>query len=193
MEMNSTFDIVNSQLIYTYDGVEIFIKTLQNCFDDRVYLCFTRRKPKAEADDRSGYPSTDYNFFFPLEVGRKFLEELPATIDFVKHQLTKEVKSASEGYFTKICERLLATDNNIEYYIGIKQSNQYGSYQIYLSHPNPNSPTDKVVDFSLTLRGANAAKYYLPHILIAAENFLNSRNPTEPKTIPLERATTDAV
>ena len=191
--MNSTFDIVNSQLIYTYDGVEIFNKTLQNCFDGRVYLCFTRRKPKAGADDRSGYPSTDYNFFFLLEVGRKFLEELPATIDFVKQQLTKEVKSAFEEYFTKICERLLTTDNNIEYYIGIKQSNQYGSYQIYLSRPNPNIHPNKVFDFSFTLRGAYAAKYYLPHIIIAADNLCISRNPTEPKTIPLERATTDAV
>ena len=145
MEMNSTFDIVNSQLIYKYDGVEIFIKTLRNCFDNKVYLCFTRRKPKAGADDRSGYPSTEYNFYFPVDVGRKFLEELPATIDFIQHQLTKEVKSPSEGYFTNICERLLTTDNNIEYYIGIKQSNQYGSYQIYLSRHNLDFHPVKVI------------------------------------------------
>jgi hypothetical protein len=148
------YEDVNSQLIYKCEGVEIFIKICKGVLDNEVYLCFTRRKPKAGADDGSGWPSSEYNFYLPRDVGRKFLEELPATIDFIQHLLTKEIKSPSEGYFTTICERLLTTDNNKEYYIGIKQSNQYGSYQIYLSRHDLDYHPFKVFDFSFTMGGA---------------------------------------
>jgi len=79
-------------LFNKYEGTEIFSKICKGVLDNEVYLCFTRRKPKAGAMmDRLA--SSEYNFYFPRDVGRKFLEELPATIDFIQHLLTKEIKS----------------------------------------------------------------------------------------------------
>ena len=143
-------------------------------------------------DRKSRYRNTISSV--PREVARKFLEELPATIDFIQHQLTKEVKNPSEGYFTTICERLLSSSENREYYIGIKQSNQYGSYQIYLSRHNLYVQPTKVTDFSFTMSAARAlVSTSSANLLIAADALQESRIATEPKTIPLERATTDTV
>ena len=146
-------EVVASQLIYKFECLEIILSICKSLINNTVFLCFTRRNFKSKAvyrDDGSEWPSSEYNFFLPRDVGRKLLEELPATIDFIKHVLTKEVKNPSVGYFTTICERLLASSEHREYYIGIKQSNQFGSYQIYISRHNLDVQPTKVTDFSLT-------------------------------------------
>ena len=155
--------VIASQLIYKFERLEIYLKTCESLVNNSVFLCLTRRKIKS--DDLCGWPSSEYSFFFPREVGCKLLEELPATIDFIQHVLTKEVKSPSEGHFTTICERLLTSNEKKEYYLGVKQSNLYGSYQVYLSRHNHYVQPTKVSDFSLTVPAARAILSYLPHIL----------------------------
>ena len=129
--------VVSSQLIYKVEFFEIFISICESLFNNKVFLCLTRRNSKFRAcllEDGLEKSAFDYNFFLPLDVVRKLIEELPATIDFVQQQLTTEIqKPTADQYFSKISERLLAAYENREYYIGIKQSNLYGSYQIYLS------------------------------------------------------------
>ena len=149
--------VLASQLIYKFERLEIYLNTCESLVNNSVFLCLTRRKIKS--DDLCGWPSSEYSFFFPREVGRKLLEELPATIDFIQHVLTKEVKSPSEGHFTTICERLLTSNGNKEYYLGVKRSNLYGSYQVYLSRHNHYVQPTKVSDFSLTI--TSRARYHL--------------------------------
>ena len=188
--------VVSSQLIYKFECLEIFLSICESLINNTVFFCFTRRNFKSKAsllDDGSEKPSSEYSFFFPREVGRKLLEQLPATIDFIQHQLTKEVKKPTEGHFTTICERLMASNENREYYLGIKQSNLFGSHQIYLSRHNLYFHPTKVSDFSLTIAAARALVGHLPHLLIAADARQESRIATEPKLIPLEQATTDTV
>ena len=189
-------EVVSSQLIYKFECLEIILSICKSLLNNTVFFCFTRRNFKTKAglrDDGSEKPSSEYSFFFPREVGRKLIEELPATIDYIQHVLTKEVKNPSEGYFTNICERLIASSENREYYLGIKQSNQFGSYQIYLSRHNLYVQPNKVTDFSITPAAARALVGHLPHLMIAADSLQESLIATEPKTIPLERATTDMV
>jgi len=81
-----------------------------------------RRKPKAvRMMDRLAIQG-EYNFYFPRDVGRKFLEELPATIVYSAIYSQRKSSPHPKDIHT-MCERLLTTDNNKEYYIGIKQSN----------------------------------------------------------------------
>jgi hypothetical protein len=192
--MNS-HEVVSSQLIYKFECLEIILSICKSLLNNTVFFCFTRRnfKSKAGLRDESEKPSSEYSFFFPREVGRKLIEELPATIDFIQHVLTKEVKNPSEGYFTNICERLIASSENREYYLGIRQSNQFGSYQIYLSRHNLYVQPIKVTDFSFTPTAARALMGHLQHLMIAADSLHESQLANEPKTIPLERATTDTV
>ena len=188
--------VVSSQLIYKYERLEIILSICHSLLNNTVFFCFDRRNFKTKLslrDDGSENPLSEYCFFVPREVARKFLEELPASIDFIQHQLTKEVKNPSEGYFTTICQRLLSSSENREYYIGIKQSNQYGSYQIYLSRHNLYVQPTKVSDFSFNMSAARALLGHLPNLLIAADKLQESQIATEPKTIPLERTTTDMV
>lgn len=188
--------VVSSQLIYKFECLEIFLSICESLLNNKVFLCFTRRNFKSKGGvlvDGSEKPSSEYNFFLPLDVGRKLLEELPASIDFIQNVLTKEIKYPVDGHFTTICERLLSSTENREYYLGIKQSNLYGSYQIYVSRHNLYVQPKKVTDFSFTVSGARALVGHLPHLLIAAESHQESRIATEPKTIPLERAMTESV
>ena len=96
-----------------------------------------------------------------------------------------------------ITEQLLVAYENREYYIGIKQSNLYGSYQIYLSrHMLTADRSYKISEFCLTIPAARELMGYLSQIFITSNSQvfnLESQIPTEPKTIPLESATTDMV
>ena len=171
--------VVSSQLIYKFECLEIILSICSSLLNNTVFFCFDRRNFKTKAglrDDGSEKPLSEYSFFVPREVARKLLDELPASIDFIQHQLTKEVKNPSEGYFTTICERLLSSSDNREYYIGIKQSNQYGSYQIYLSRHNLFVQPTKVTDFSFTMSAARALVGHLPHLLIAADTLSGVSN-----------------
>ena len=188
--------VLSSQLIYKFESLEIFLFICESVLNKTVFFCFTRRNFKSKAtllDDGSEKPLSEYSFFFPLEVGRKLLEDLPATIDYIHHILSKEVKSPSEGHFTTICERLLQSNENREYYLGVKQSNLFGSYQVYLSRHNLYVHPKKVTDFSLTIAAARALVGHLPYLLIAADECQKTRIATEPTTIPIERAATDTV
>jgi hypothetical protein len=183
--------VISSELIYKLEALQIILKTCHSLLNNTVFFSFYRRNFKPRADG-SKNPLSEYDFFVPREVARKFLDELPATIDFIQHQLTKEVTNPSEGYFTTICQRLLSSNENREYYIGIKQSNEYGSYQIYLSRHNLYVQPPKVTDFSFSMSAARGLVAHLPNLLIAADKHQESLTDSEPKTIPLERATTDS-
>jgi hypothetical protein len=151
-------------------------------------------------EDKLEKPASDFNFYVPVNVARKLLEELPATIDYVQHRLsttTTEIqKPTADQYFSMITEQLLVAYENREYYIGIKQSNLYGSYQIYLSRHMLTADQDKISEFCLTIPAARALMGYLSQIFITSNSQvfnLESQIPTEPKNIPLESATTDMV
>ena len=80
--------------------LEIFIKTIQNCFSTtRCTYASPAVNPRlVRMMDRAGHHLNTISTFL-VDVGRKFLEELPATIDFIQHQLTKEVKSPIRRIF----------------------------------------------------------------------------------------------
>ena len=63
-------------------------------------------------------------------------EDLPAAIDYVK-TLSKECsKNTTEGWYSEVSKRLIASYGKKEYYLRIKQSNVFGDYYICLYRPN---------------------------------------------------------
>ena len=82
-----------------------------------MFFCFTRRNFKSNDEVKLNKPSFEYNFFWPLEVARKLIEELPGAIEFVK-TLPKECPSDKiDGFFSNVTKRLIKSYGNKEYYL----------------------------------------------------------------------------
>ena len=109
--------------------------------------CFTVLRGeifKSNDEGKSNNPSFEYNFFWLLEVASKMLQELPAAIDYastlpkncsvtngeVDRMLFHNFPDAIDilksrkngGWYKEITKRLLTSNGNKEYYIGISQS-----------------------------------------------------------------------
>ena len=78
------YNIVSSESIYKYKFLEIILHICESLIGNKVFFCFTRRNFKSDDEVKSNKPSFEFNFFWPLEVARKLLEELPGAIEFVK-------------------------------------------------------------------------------------------------------------
>ena len=119
-----------------------------------MFFCFIRRNFKSNEEAKLNNFSVKYNFFWPLEVARKMLQELPAAIDFAStlpkkcsvtngevdcmllHDFPDAIDTLKSkqngGWYKEITKRLLTSYGNKEYYIGISQSTVYGSHHICL-------------------------------------------------------------
>ena len=75
-------NIILSESIYMFKFLEIILHNCNSLLGDKVFFCFTRRNFKSNDEVKSNNPSYEYNFFWPLEVARKMLQELQAAIDF---------------------------------------------------------------------------------------------------------------
>ena len=125
-------NIVTSESIYKYKLIEIILHICESLIGNKVCFCFTRRNFESDDELKSNKPSFKFIFFWPLEVARKLLEELPWAIEFVK-TLPKECPSDKiDGLFSNVTKRLITSYGNKEYYLGIKQSKVYRSYYICL-------------------------------------------------------------
>ena len=105
----------------------------------------------------------------------------------------EDSNNKKEGWHKKITQRLLTSYGNKQYYIGSSQSTVYGIYQICLLRQNLSVHPVMVTFFQLTIPAARALLGPLPDTLIAADSHQESCWAKEPKTIPLERTTTDMV
>ena len=76
--------IVSSQLIYMYNLFEIILHICESSFRNKVFVCFTRRNFKSNDEVKSNKSSNEYNFFWPVDVASKLLQEIPGAIDVVK-------------------------------------------------------------------------------------------------------------
>ena len=85
-------NIVLSESIYKFKFLEIILHICESYIGNKVFFCFTRRNFESDDEVKSNKPSFEFNFFWPLEVARKLLEELPGAIEFVK-TLPKESPS----------------------------------------------------------------------------------------------------
>ena len=92
-------NIVSSESIYKFKFLEIILHICESLLGDKVFFCFTRLNFKSNDEVKLNKPSFEFNFFWPLEVARKLLEELPGAIEFVK-TLQKECPSDNiDGFF----------------------------------------------------------------------------------------------
>ena len=144
----------------------------------RCVFCFTRRNFKSNDEVKSNNPLFEYNFFCPLNVERRMLQELPAAIDFastlpkkcsvtnreVDRMMLHEFPDAIDtlksrkngGLYKEITKWLLSSNGNIEYYLSICQSTVYGSHHICLIRRKLNVQRVMNTIFELTLPGARA-------------------------------------
>ena len=119
------------------------------------------------------------------------LEELPGPIEFVK-TLPKECATDKiDGLFSDVTKRLITSYGNKEYYLGIKQSTVYGSYYICLIRRNLSDHRKLDTSFGLTIPATRALLNRLPASLHAADSHQELCWTKQPKTIPLQRTTTD--
>ena len=186
-------NIVLSESIYKFKFLEIILHICESLIGNMVFFCFTRRNFKSNDEVKLNKPSFEFNFFWPLEVARKLLEELPGAVEFVK-TLPKDCPSDKiNGLFSNLTKRLITSYGNTEYYLGIKQSTVYVSYYICLIRRNLSNQPELDTSFFLTMAAARALVARLPAALLAADYHQESCLSKEPKTIPLERTTTDMV
>ena len=162
--------IVSSEVIYKYGFQQIILHICKPLTKGNVFFCFTRKNFKSPDEVKSNKPLYKYNFFWPREVACKMLEELPGAIDYVK-TLPKECsKSTTEGWYTEVSKRLIASYGNKEYYLRIKQSNVFGDYYICLYRRNLNVLPVVKSDFQLTIPAAHALISRLPVALNSADD-----------------------
>ena len=119
------------------------------------------------------------------------LEELPGAIEFVKTLLKECATDKIDGLFSNVTQRLITSYGNKEYYLVIKQNNVYGSYYICLIRPNLSDQRELDTSFGLTIPAARELLNRLPAALHAADSHQELCWTKQPKTIPLERTTTD--
>ena len=169
-------------MIYVWEQLQIIVSICESLIKHTVFFCFTRRTK-----------SSKYDFYFPREIARKLLLQLPGALNFAKTLTKGNSGSTSTGWYTEVTKRLLASNEKKEYYIGIKQSNIFGSYYICLTRRNLAVHPYKNTDFLLTLPAARSLLGRLPQALLAADKHQESRFTKEPATIPLENAKTDVV
>ena len=126
-----------------------------------------------ESDDKvkSNKPSFELNFFWPLEVARKLLEKLPGAMEFVKTLPKEFATDKIDGLFSNVTQRLITSYGNKEYYLGIKQSNVYGSYYICLIRRNLSDQRELNTSLGLTLPAARALLNRLSAALHAADSY----------------------
>ena len=98
-----------------------------------------------------------------------------------------------DGLFSNVAQRLITSYGNKEYYLGLKQSNVYGSYYICLIRRNLSDQREMNTSFGLTIPAACALLNRLPAALHAADSHQELCLTKQPKTIPLQRTTTDVV
>ena len=163
--------VVSSQLIYKVEFFEIFISICKSLLNNKVFFCFTRRNSKTRAcmlEDGLEKPASDFNFYVPSMLPASYSKNYrlhDMTLFNIRTTTTEIQKPTADQYFSKITERLLVAYENREYYIGIKQSNLYGSYQIYLSRHMLTADQYKISEFCLTIPAARALMGYLPQIV----------------------------
>ena len=174
--------IISTEVIYVWEKLQIIVSICESLVKDTVFFCFTRRMKAA-----------NYDLYFPREIARKLLLELPGALNFAKTLPKVNRDNCTGGWYTEVTKRLLASNDKKEYYIGVKQSNVYGSYYICLTRRNLSVHPFKDTDFYLTLPGAQALLNRLPHALLAADTHQEMRFLKEPVTIPLESAKTEVV
>ena len=73
-------NIVSSESIYKYMFLEIILHICESLIGNKVFFCITRRNFESDDEVKSNKFSLKFNFFWPLEVARKMLEELPEAI-----------------------------------------------------------------------------------------------------------------
>ena len=205
-------EIVSSELVYKFGFLQIILNLCKSLTKNKcVFLLYTT-KFKSDEDIDKNNPSFEFNFFWPREVTRKMLQEMPAALDFVKTlpktpitngEVNRMVKqkfpealdktSKMERWHKIVTQRLLSSYGNKEYYLGISQSTVYGCYHIYLIRHDLNVKPPMVTFFQLTMPAARALLSRLPAALVAANNLQETCIATKLKTIPLESTTTDMV
>ena len=97
-----------------------------------------------------------------------------------------------DGLLSNVTQRLITSYGNKEYYLGIKQSNVYGSYYICLIRRNLSDQRQLDTSFGLIIHAARALLNRLPPALHAADSQQELCWTKQPRTIQLER-TTDVV
>ena len=150
--------IISSEVIYVWQQLQIIVSICESLVKDSVFLCFTRRNSAA-----------NYDFYLGREIARKLLLELPGALEFSKTLPKAITTKSSDCWFSEVTKRLLASNDKKEYYIGIKQSNLYGSYYICLTRRNLSIHSFKDTNFMLTLPAARVLLDRLPFALIAAD------------------------
>ena len=102
-------NIVSSGSIYKFKFLKIILHICESLLGDKVFFCFTRRNFKSNDEVKLKKPSFEFNFFWPLEVARKLLEELPGAIEFIK-PLPKECQSDKiDKFFSNVTKRLITS------------------------------------------------------------------------------------
>ena len=129
-------NIVLIKSIYKFKFLEIILNICESLLGDNMFFCFTRQNFTSNDAVKSNNYSFEYNFFWPLKVARKMLEELPAAIDFastlpktcsvtngeVDHMLLHDFPDAintlksskNGGWYKEITKRLLTSNGNKE-------------------------------------------------------------------------------
>ena len=121
------------------------------------------------------------------------LEELPEAIEFVKTLPTECPSDKIDGLFSNVTKLLITSYGNKKYYLEKMQSTVYGSYYICLIRRNLSNEPELDTNCFLTMPAARVLVARFPVALLAATSYQESFLTKEPKTIPLERTTTDMV
>ena len=121
------------------------------------------------------------------------LEELPGAIEFVT-TLPKECATDNiNGLFINVTQRLITSYKNKEYYLEIKKSTVYKCYYICLIRRNLSDQRKLDTSFGLTIPAERALLTRLSAALHAADSHQELCSTKQPKTLPLQRTTTNVV
>ena len=194
-----THEIVSSHEIYKCGLLEINLHICKPLTGGNVFYCFTRRNFKSIDEKKLNKPSFEYNFNCPRDVMRNMLQELPGAIKYVNTLHNEWSNNTTEVLYSEVTRQHVAFYNSKEYYLAIKQSYVFGSYYICLLRRNLNVILIVETDFQLTVPAARALFSRLPAAINSADELCFDKTSDEscwakePKTIPLERISTDMV
>ena len=113
--------IISSEVIYVWQQLQIIVSVCESLVKESVFLCLTRRNSAA-----------NYDFYLGRNIASKLPLKLPGALEFSKTLPKTITAKSSDGWFSEVTKRLLASNDKKEYYLGIKQSNLFGSY--YMSY-----------------------------------------------------------
>ena len=161
--MDSQNHVINlSEVIYKYEIKQIIFHVCKPLTIGNVFFCFTGKNFKPPDEVKSNKPVYEYNFFWLREVSRKMLKILPGAIDNVKTLSNKCSKNITDGWYSEVQKRLIASYEHKDFYLRIKQSSVFGDYYICLYIRNLNVHPVVESDFQFTIPAARALINRLP-------------------------------